>query len=115
MEFSFLYSSSLLSFIIGIAATILTRYSSIPQIIKGFKTKKMDDVFDIQRDHVRLIKDAAALLAPGAVLYFSTNFRRFKFDYDALSGFHVEDISASTIPEDFARNPKIHYCWRIQA
>jgi MtN3 and saliva related transmembrane protein len=44
MEFSFLYSSSILSFIIGIAATILTRYSSIPQIIKGFKTKKMDDV-----------------------------------------------------------------------
>lgn len=45
MEFSFLYSSSLLAFIICIAATILTRYSSsIPQIIKGFKTKKMDDV-----------------------------------------------------------------------
>ena len=44
MEFSFVYSSSILSFIIGIAATILTRYSSIPQIIKGFKTKKMDDV-----------------------------------------------------------------------
>jgi uncharacterized protein with PQ loop repeat len=40
MEFSFLYSSSLLAFIIGIAATILTRYSSIPQIIKEFKTKK---------------------------------------------------------------------------
>jgi len=37
----FLYSSSLLSFIIGIAATtILTRYSSIPQIIKGFNIKK---------------------------------------------------------------------------
>jgi MtN3 and saliva related transmembrane protein len=44
MEFSFLYSSSLLSFIIGVTATILTRYSSIPQIVKGFKTKKMDDV-----------------------------------------------------------------------
>jgi MtN3 and saliva related transmembrane protein len=44
IEFSFLYSSSLLAFIIGIAATVLTRYSSIPQIIKGFKTKKMDDV-----------------------------------------------------------------------
>jgi MtN3 and saliva related transmembrane protein len=29
---------------IGIAATILTRYSSIPQIVKGIKTRKMDDV-----------------------------------------------------------------------
>jgi MtN3 and saliva related transmembrane protein len=44
MEYSVLYSSSLLAFIIGVAATVLTRYSSIPQIIKGFKTKKMDDV-----------------------------------------------------------------------
>ncbi len=38
------YSYGLLPFVIGIFATILTRYSSIPQIIKGFKTKKMDDV-----------------------------------------------------------------------
>jgi len=44
MEYSVLCSSSFLAFIIGIAATVLTRYSSIPQIIKGFKTKKMDDV-----------------------------------------------------------------------
>ena len=44
MEFSFLYSSSLLAFIIDIAATILTRYSGILRIIKEFNTKKMDDV-----------------------------------------------------------------------
>jgi len=78
-------------------------------------SKKMDNVFDIQRDHVRLISDAAALLAPGGVLYFSTNFRRFKLDQEALSALTIEDISAATIPEDFSRNPKIHYCWRIQA
>ena len=34
----------LLAFLIGAVATQFTRYSSIPQIIKGFKTKKMDDV-----------------------------------------------------------------------
>jgi len=33
-----------LAFLIGLSATILTRYSSIPQIIKGLKTRKMDDV-----------------------------------------------------------------------
>ncbi|MFA6053259.1 MAG: bifunctional 23S rRNA (guanine(2069)-N(7))-methyltransferase RlmK/23S rRNA (guanine(2445)-N(2))-methyltransferase RlmL [Methylobacter sp.] len=77
-------------------------------------SKRMDDVFDIQTDHVQLINNAISLLSPGGVLYFSTNFRRFKIDKQALSEYIVEDISAATIPEDFARNPKIHYCWRIQ-
>ncbi|MDD5410740.1 MAG: bifunctional 23S rRNA (guanine(2069)-N(7))-methyltransferase RlmK/23S rRNA (guanine(2445)-N(2))-methyltransferase RlmL [Methylobacter sp.] len=77
-------------------------------------SKRMDDAFDIQTDHVQLINNAISLLSPGGILYFSTNFRRFKLDKQALSEFIVEDISAATIPEDFARNPKIHYCWRIQ-
>ena len=77
-------------------------------------SKRMDDVFVIQNDHVQLINNAVALLAPGGVLYFSTNFRRFKIDLAALSGLTVKDISAATIPEDFARNPRIHYCWSIQ-
>ncbi|AEG02463.1 bifunctional 23S rRNA (guanine(2069)-N(7))-methyltransferase RlmK/23S rRNA (guanine(2445)-N(2))-methyltransferase RlmL [Methylomonas methanica] len=76
-------------------------------------SKKMDDAFDVQNDHVPLLKNAAALLAPGGILYFSTNFRRFKMDTVALAGLNIEDISASTIPEDFARDQKIHYCWRI--
>ncbi|MBK8816021.1 MAG: bifunctional 23S rRNA (guanine(2069)-N(7))-methyltransferase RlmK/23S rRNA (guanine(2445)-N(2))-methyltransferase RlmL [Methylococcaceae bacterium] len=78
-------------------------------------SKRMAAVFDIQNDHVNLIKQAMSLLAPDGLLYFSTNFRRFKFDYDSLALFTVEDISALTIPEDFKRNPKIHYCWRIRA
>ncbi|WP_333877590.1 bifunctional 23S rRNA (guanine(2069)-N(7))-methyltransferase RlmK/23S rRNA (guanine(2445)-N(2))-methyltransferase RlmL [Methylobacter sp.] len=77
-------------------------------------SKRMDEVFDIQTDHVQLINHAVSLLSPGGVLYFSTNFRRFKIDKQALSDLIIEDISAATIPEDFARNPKIHYCWRIQ-
>ncbi|MDD1625022.1 MAG: bifunctional 23S rRNA (guanine(2069)-N(7))-methyltransferase RlmK/23S rRNA (guanine(2445)-N(2))-methyltransferase RlmL, partial [Methylococcaceae bacterium] len=77
-------------------------------------SKRMDDVFDIQNDHVQLIKNAVTLLAPDGVLYFSTNFRRFKIDKPALSGLTLEDITAKTIPEDFSRNPRIHYCWRIQ-
>lgn len=76
-------------------------------------SKRMDDVFDIQNDHVQLIKNATALLADNGVLYFSTNFRRFKMELSALSDLSIEDISASTIPEDFLRNPRIHYCWKI--
>ena len=76
-------------------------------------SKKMDEAFDIQKDHVQLIRNAAALLTPGGILYFSTNFRRFKMDKEALADWVIEDISAKMIPEDFARDAKIHYCWRI--
>ncbi len=79
-----------------------------------FSNSKRADDFDVQRDHVRLLRAAVARLAPDGVLYFSNNFRRFRLDEAALSGFaDVEDISASTIPPDFARNPRIHRAWRI--
>jgi 23S rRNA (guanine2445-N2)-methyltransferase / 23S rRNA (guanine2069-N7)-methyltransferase len=76
-------------------------------------SKKMDEAFDIQNDHLHLLRSAVALLAADGVLYFSTNFRRFKLDRQALADLRIEDISAQTIPEDFARDQKIHYCWRI--
>lgn len=76
-------------------------------------SKKMDEAFDIQNDHLHLLRSAIALLAADGVLYFSTNFRRFKLDRQALADLQIEDISAQTIPEDFARDQKIHYCWRI--
>ncbi|SFE97925.1 bifunctional 23S rRNA (guanine(2069)-N(7))-methyltransferase RlmK/23S rRNA (guanine(2445)-N(2))-methyltransferase RlmL [Nitrosomonas sp. Nm166] len=76
-------------------------------------SKKMDEAFDVQRDHVQLIRNATALLAPGGIIFFSTNFRRFKMDRKALSDLTIEDISREMIPEDFARDAKIHYCWKI--
>jgi len=76
-------------------------------------SKKMDEAFDIQNDHVSLLLNAAALLAKQGVMYFSTNFRRFKLDKTALSALKIEEITQATIPEDFARDAKIHYCWKI--
>ncbi len=70
----------------------------------------------MQRDHVRLLRAAVARLADGGVLYFSNNFRRFKLDETALTEFAtVEDISAATIPQDFARNARIHRAWKLRA
>ncbi len=77
-------------------------------------SKRMDDVFDIQRDHVELIQNATTLLSKNGVLYFSTNFRRFKLDETPLSHLNITDISAQTIPDDFARDMKIHYCFKIE-
>lgn len=43
-------------------------------------SKRMEGVFDVQRDHVELLDLAMARLAPGGVLYFSNNFRKFELD-----------------------------------
>jgi len=78
----------------------------------AFSTSKaMEGVLDVQRDHPLLLERCARLLAPGGVLYFSTNLRSFKpQDFPgALAG---EEISAQTVPEDF-RNRRIHRCWRL--
>lgn len=77
-------------------------------------SKRMEGTFDVQRDHVALIRAAVALLERDGVLIFSNNFRKFSLDTDALSDLDIDDISAKTIPPDFSRNPKIHRCWRIK-
>ena len=77
-------------------------------------SKRMREVLDIQRDHVELINNALKILNPGGILYFSTNFRRFKLDKEAILTEKFTDISAKTIPEDF-RDKKIHYCFRLEA
>lgn len=75
---------------------------------------RMSGVLDVQRDHVSLIRNAMRLLRPAGHLLFSTHFSRFKLDPVVEEEFLVEDISAATVPEDFARNPRIHRCYVIQ-
>jgi 23S rRNA (guanine2445-N2)-methyltransferase / 23S rRNA (guanine2069-N7)-methyltransferase len=77
-------------------------------------SKRMRDEFDVQRDHVELIRAAVRLLERDGVLIFSTNFRRFRLDREALADLAIADLTRPTIPPDFARNPRIHQCWRIE-
>ncbi|MDH0095234.1 bifunctional 23S rRNA (guanine(2069)-N(7))-methyltransferase RlmK/23S rRNA (guanine(2445)-N(2))-methyltransferase RlmL [Pseudomonas sp. GD04158] len=78
-------------------------------------SKRMEGVFDVQRDHVELLDLAMARLARGGVLYFSNNFRKFQLDESLVARYQVEEISAQTLDPDFARNPKIHRAWRFTA
>ena len=78
-------------------------------------SKRMEGVFDIQRDHVQLLDLAMTRLAPGGVLYFSNNFRKFILDEGLAARYGLEEISAQTLDPDFARNPKIHRAWRLTA
>ncbi len=75
-------------------------------------SKRTEEVWDVQQDHVELLQRVLALLSPQGVIYFSNNFRRFKLDEAALASAQVKEITKHTIPEDF-RNRRIHRCWRI--
>jgi 23S rRNA (guanine2445-N2)-methyltransferase / 23S rRNA (guanine2069-N7)-methyltransferase len=77
-------------------------------------SKRMQHEFDVQRDHVALIRATARRLAPDGSLLFSTNSRRFRLEAPALPGFAITDLTARTIPRDFARNPRIHQCYELR-
>ena len=66
----------------------------------------------MQRDAAPLLSALRLRMSEGGVVYFSTNFRRFKLDEPALAGYTVREISKQTVPEDF-RNKRIHRCWRL--
>ena len=78
------------------------------------RSKRMAGEFDVQRDHVQLIHAALARLAPGGLLIFSTNYRKFRIDSAALAAFDLRDVSKATIPKDFARDAKIHQCYELR-
>jgi 23S rRNA (cytosine1962-C5)-methyltransferase len=76
-----------------------------------FSNSKMtDDIWDVQRDHVELLNLVLERLSPGGKFYFSTNFRRFKFQESEIQGATIREISRQTVPPDF-RNKRIHRCW----
>lgn len=76
------------------------------------RSKKMDEMFDIQKDYPFLIANALKLLSKGGVIFFSTNFRKFIFDSTLFPECFIQDISEKTIPIDFHRK-KIHRCWKL--
>ena len=79
----------------------------------SFSNSKGQNDFDVQGDHENLIDLAMARLSQDGVLYFSTNRRRFELAEGLFERWQVEDVTAQSIPEDFARNPRIHSCWRV--
>jgi 23S rRNA (guanine2445-N2)-methyltransferase / 23S rRNA (guanine2069-N7)-methyltransferase len=78
------------------------------------RSKRMDREFDVQRDHPRLLAMTARLLGPGGTIVFSNNFQRFRLDPAVAQAFEIEDLSRATLPEDFARNPRIHACFLLR-
>ena len=81
------------------------------------RSRKQERDFDVLRDHPQLIRDCLRVLKPGGVLFFSTNFRKFRIRFpeegDGYQKTQVKNITAQTIPEDF-RNKWIHACYEIR-
>ncbi len=79
-------------------------------------SKRMNDTWDVQRDHVPLIMRTAQLLTPGGTLVFSCNRRKFQLDTEALAEAKLvcRDVTARTIPRDFESRPGVHVCWTIR-
>ena len=76
------------------------------------RSKKMDQLFDIQTDYIALVSKSLKLLSKEGVIFFSTNSRKFVFDALHFPGSAIRDISEKTIPLDF-HDPKMHRCWKI--
>ncbi len=77
-------------------------------------SKRTEEVWDVQRDHVEVLSCLLQHLSPGGIVFFSTNFRRFKFDPASIPAASIFEISRQTVPPDF-RNRRIHRCWKIVA
>lgn len=79
-------------------------------------SKRMEDTFDVQRDHIDLMKHLKRMLRRGGTLMFSNNKRGFKLDQDGMDalGLVAQEITAKTQSQDFARNRQIHNCWLIR-
>jgi 23S rRNA (cytosine1962-C5)-methyltransferase len=75
-------------------------------------SKRMEEFLDIQQHHAMLINDSQRVLSNDGVLFFSTNFTKFKLDMESIQSNSIKDITKQTTPFDFAG--KLHRpCYKI--
>ena len=78
-------------------------------------SKRMEDSWDVQRDHIKLMTNLKRILRSNGTIVFSNNKRGFKMDFAKLEelGLSAVEISHKTLPLDFERNKQIHNCWLV--
>ncbi len=78
-------------------------------------TLETEDHFDIARDHPGMLNQVFELMKPNALVFFSTNHQNFDLKTKALTASHIQEITSSTIPEDYqSKRKQIHRCWEIE-
>lgn len=64
-------------------------------------SKRMEDFLDIQKDHAELINDCISCLTEKGILFFSTNYTKFRLDFENINASEIRDITKQTTPFDF--------------
>ncbi|OCG67279.1 hypothetical protein A9G41_10800 [Gilliamella sp. Nev5-1] len=79
-------------------------------------SKRMNNTFDVQRDHLKLMADLKRLLKPNGTILFSNNKRGFKMDSSGMQdlGLTYQEITNKTLSLDFKRNKQIHCCFIVK-
>ena len=80
----------------------------------GGKDPGMGTTFDINRDHPELLRNVLKVMAPGSMVFFSTNHQRFEPRLESLAVKDLIELTPKTIPEDY-RNRRVHRCWQMTA
>ena len=74
-------------------------------------SKRMEDVLDIQRDHVAIINQCLNILDKNGIIIFSTNYRNFELEIEKLFSQKIKDITKQTTPFDFEGKLKRKCYW----
>jgi 23S rRNA (cytosine1962-C5)-methyltransferase len=64
-------------------------------------SKRMEENFDVQRDHVTLLKKLLKASTDDGKIYFSNNYKGFQIERDSIPATIVKDITGPTTPFDF--------------
>ena len=76
-------------------------------------SKRMEDTWDVQRDHSILLPQLLPLLKANGILIFSTNKSKFHLDWEPSTQWQMLDVTEPSTPKDFRGTP--HHCYFIYA
>lgn len=79
-----------------------------------YKSNSSRDLIDMQDDYIELLNLCVKLLDREGVLYFSNNYKKFKFDEKLFPLLDIVEITNTSLDEDYLGNPKIHRSWEIR-
>lgn len=98
---------------LGATSRTATRYDlCVVDPPSFFTDRDHDRNFDVNRDHVEMLRAVFTVMRPKSVVFFSTNHQRFEPHLEELDLGSLEEITAKTVPEDY-RNRQVHRCWKI--
>lgn len=76
-------------------------------------SKRMEAEFDVQRDHVALLRKLLKITTDHGKIFFSNNYKGFELEKEKIPAFSIKDITAQTIPFDF-QNRLHRACFLIE-